>query len=116
MRRVLIALCLGILSCFLFFLVGESMPLVAALLVMAAYFFICQFLLSRGRADAYRRDWPVMLALVATGIVMAIIIALMENREVFVSQGLGILLSSWGGTYAGAVAASLTARRKAVQR
>jgi len=114
MRRLLIAFCLGILSCFLYFFVGESMPLFAALIVMTAYFLICQLLLSRGKAHAYRKDWPVMLALVATALVMVTIIALVENRDVFLSQGLGLLLSSCGGTYAGAVVASLIARRKAV--
>jgi len=112
----LIALCLGILSCFLYFLVGESTPLFAALIVMAAYFVTCQFLLSRGKADAYRKDWPIMLALVATALVMVTIIILVENRDVFLSQGLGLLLTSCGGAYAGAVVASLAARRKAVQR
>lgn len=114
MRRLLIALCLGVLSFPLFIFVGESMPLFAALILMAAYFSICQFLLSRGKADAYRRDWPVMLALDATVFVLATIVALVEKREVFLSQGLGLLLSGCGGTYAGAIVASLIARRKAV--
>jgi len=116
LRKLLLALCLGFLSFFLFIFVGESMPLPAALVLMAVYFSICQFLLSRGKMDAYRKDWPVMLALDATVFVLAIIIALVENREVFLSQGLGLLLSGCGGTYAGVVVASLTARRKAVQR
>ena len=114
MRKLLLALCLGFLSFFLYIVVGETMPLFAALILVAAYFSICQFLLSRGKIDAYRKDWPVMLALVATALVMVTIIALVENRDVFLSQGLGLLLSSCGGTYAGAVVASLIARRKAV--
>ncbi len=114
MRRLLIALCLGILSLFLYFFVGESVPLFAALIVMTAYFLICQFLLSRGKAHAYRKDWPVMLALVATALVMVTMITLVENRDIFLSQGLGLLLSSFGGTYAGSVVASLIARRKAL--
>ena len=115
MRKLLLALCLGILSFFLYIFLGESMPLFAALILTAAYFLICQFLLSRGKVDAYRKDWPVMLALEATVFVLVTIIVLVENREVFLSQGLGLLLSSCGGTYAGAVVASLIARRKAVQ-
>ena len=114
MRKLLLAFCLGFLSFFLFIFVGETMPLFAAFILMAAYFSICQFLLSRGKVDAYRKDWPVMLALEATVLVQAIVIALAEKREVFLSQGLGLLLSSCGGTYAGAVVASLIARRKAV--
>jgi hypothetical protein len=113
-RKLLLALCLGFLSFFLSIFVGETMPLFVALILMAAYFSICQFLLSRGKVDAYRKDWPVMLALDATVFVLVTIIALVEKREVFLSQGLGLLLSSCGGTYAGAVVASLIARRKAV--
>jgi hypothetical protein len=111
---LLLALCLGFLSFFLYIVVGETMPLFAALILVAAYFSICQFLLSRGKVDAYRKDWLVMLVLEATVFAQVIIIALVEKREVFLSQGLGLLLSSCGGTYAGAVVASLIARRKAV--
>ena len=113
MRKLLLAIGLGFLSFFLYIFVGESMPLFAALILMAVYFLICQFLLSRGKADAYRKDWPVMLALEATVFVLVTIMALFENREVLLSQGLGLLLSSCCGTYVGAVVASLTARRKA---
>lgn len=113
MRKSLLALGLGFLSFFLYIVVGETMPLFAALIVVAAYFAICQFRLSRGKADAYRKDWRVMLALEATVFAQVIIIALVEKREVYLSQGLGLLLSSCGGTYAGAVVASLIAQRKA---
>lgn len=116
MWKLLLALCLGFLSFFLSIFVGESAGLFAAFILMAAYFSICQFLLSRGKVDAYRRDWPVMLAMDAPVLVMVSVIALVENREVFLSQGLGLLLSSCGGTYAGAVVASLIAQRRAVQR
>jgi hypothetical protein len=116
MRKVWRALWLGFLSFFLFIFLGESMPQFAALILMAAYFLICQFLLSRGRVDAYRKDWSVMLALDATVFVSVSIMALVEKREVFLSQGLGLLLSGCGGTYAGAVVASLTAQRKAAER
>jgi hypothetical protein len=113
-RKLLLALGLGFLSFFLYIVVGETMPLFVALILIAVYFSICQFLLSRGKVDAYRKEWRVMLALEATVFVQAIIIALAEKRDVFLSQGLGLLFSSCGGTYAGAVVASLIARRKAV--
>jgi hypothetical protein len=113
-RKLLPAFGLGFLVFFLFMFVGETAGLIAALVLMAVYFSICQFLLSRGKIDAYRKDWPIMLALDATVFVLVTIIALVEKREVFLSQGLGLLLSSCGGTYAGAVVASLIARRKAM--
>jgi hypothetical protein len=41
--------------------------------LMAAYFFVCQFRLSRGKVDAPRKDWPIMLALNAAPLVMVIL-------------------------------------------
>ena len=114
-RKMLIAFCLGIFSFVLYIFLGQSMPFFAAAALVAVYFLICQFLLSRGRMDAYRKDWPIMLALDVPVFVSVILIALVEKRAVFLSQGLGELLSACAGTYAGAVVASLAARRKAVQ-
>jgi asparagine N-glycosylation enzyme membrane subunit Stt3 len=115
MSKPLLAFCLGLLGIFLSF-VGAEAGLLAAFILIGAYFLTCQFLLSRGNVNAYRKDWPIMLAMVATFLVMIVIMALVEKQEVVLSQGLGFLLSCCGGTYAGAVAASLIARRKAVQR
>ena len=108
MRKVLAAFGLGLLSFLLFMFVGETAGLAAAFISMAVYFFACQYLLSRGNAGAYRQDWPVMLALDAT---VFLLVFIME-RDVIMSQGLGVLLSASGGTYAGAVVASLAARRR----
>jgi hypothetical protein len=115
MSKQLLAFCLGLLGFFLSF-VGAGAGLPVAFILMGAYFSICQFLLSRGNVDAYRKDWPIMLAMDATFLVVIVIMVLVEKREVFLSQGLGFLLACCGGTYAGAVAASLIARRKAVRR
>jgi hypothetical protein len=110
--RITIAFVLGLLSFALFMFLGETMGAYAFIL-MAVYFFLCQYLLSRGKQDAYRRDWPIMLALDATVLVMVFNMVLVEKRDVILSQGPGMLLSACGGTYAGAVVASLTTRRKA---
>jgi hypothetical protein len=91
--------------------VGETVSPGAAFISMAVYFFVCQFWLSLGNLDAYRKDWPVMLALDATVFASVLIMVLVETRAVILSYGPGMLLSACGGTYAGAVAASLTARR-----
>jgi hypothetical protein len=122
MTKPLTAFFLGLLSFFVFmavgeaamYSIGEAVGLILALILMLAYFFICQFFLSRGNPDAYRRDWPIMLALDAGPLLLVVIILIAwENRgAVFLSQGLGILVSSSGGTFAGAVAASRSARRK----
>jgi len=120
MRKVLTALILGLISFPLFFLFGEPLlsayegaGLTATFIVMAVYFFVCQFFLSRGNPDALFKDWPIMLALDAVQLVMLILIVLLERLEVILSQGLGILLSCCGGTLAGAFVASMRARRLA---
>jgi hypothetical protein len=115
MSKPFLAFCLGLLGFFLSF-VGAGAGLLATFLLIGVYFLICQFLLSRGNVNAYREDWPIMLAMDAAFLVVIVIMALVEKREVVISQGPGFLLSCCGGTYAGAVAASLIARRKAVRR
>jgi hypothetical protein len=118
-RKLSVALLLGLISFGLFMFIGEALQssrgdagLVKAFILMAAYFFICQLLLSRGNRDAYRKDWLIMLALDATLLLVFFNTVLAEKREVILFQGFGILLSCCGGTFAGAVAASLWARRK----
>jgi hypothetical protein len=119
MLKASIAFFLGLFSFFLFMFVGEAAMQVneaigpfVALILMAAYFFICQFLLSRGHTDVFRKDWRIMLVLNAMPLLLVIIMVLAERREVVLSQGLGLILSCCGGTLAGAAAASLAARRK----
>ena len=114
MRKSLLALGLGFLPFFLYIFVGETAGVFAAFIFMAAYFSVCQFLLSRGNVDAYRKDWLIMLTLDATLLVFVLIMVLVEKRGVILAQGPGILISCCGGTYAGAVVASLIARRRAV--
>ena len=96
MKKEPVALVLGVFSFFLFFFIGETASfhwgdtgLIVAFIMMAAYFFICQFLLSRGNPDAHRKDWPVMLALDVIWIVLLIVMVFGEKREVVLSQGLG---------------------------
>jgi hypothetical protein len=124
MKRALPAFGLGILFFFLLFLVREGLGLelpglVAVLLMFvlsAAYFFICQFFLSRGNPHAFPKDWPVMLALDAVWIISFFIMILVEERGVIPSQGLPILIGCLGGTWAGAaVAAQIARKRKGAQ-
>jgi hypothetical protein len=116
MKRVLVALLLGLLSFFLMMVIGESVGLFAAFCSLTVYFFICQALLSRGNSDAVRSDWRLMLALNAVILLSVFIMVLVEKRQMILSQGSGLLLSCCGGTLAGAFAASVTARRAAVRR
>jgi hypothetical protein len=118
MPKIFLAFLLSVLSFFLMFLFGETAlhyfgdaGLIPAFMIIAAYFFICQFLLSRGHSEALRQDWPIMLALNAVPLLMVFGVVLAQTWPVIFSQGLGILLSCCGGTFAGALAASRAARR-----
>ncbi len=119
MPKAALAFLLGVISFFLLFFIGEpatyhlgDVGLIPTFLLMAVYFFICQFQLSRGNPDAYRKDWPVMLALDAVLIVALFVMILSERLEVVLTQGLGILVSCFGATWAGAFAASKKAGRR----
>ncbi len=120
MKRILPAFGLGLLFFFLLFLVGEGLGLelpdfVAVLLMFvlsAAYFFICQFFLSRGNPHAFPKDWPVMLALDAVWIISFFIMILVEQRGAILGQGLPIFIGCLGGTWAGAVMAAQIARKR----
>ena len=120
MPKALIAFILGLFSFLLLFAIGEPLSYyygnvgsAVAFILMAAYFFICQFFLSRGNPDAFLKDWPTMLALDAVLLLSLIPMALSETQEVVLAQGSGVLLSCCGGTLAGAFVASKVARRKA---
>lgn len=117
--RGLVAFFLGLLSFFLFMFIGETLSyrygdagLFVTFVPMSVYFLTCQFFLSRGNPNAYRTDWPIMLALDSVLLLVLISMVLTENREVILVQGLGILVSCCGGTWAGALAASLRARSR----
>lgn len=118
-----VAFCLGLLSFFLFMVVGEGSTyhlgeaagLLVTFVVMLAYFFTCQFFLSRGNPNAYRKDWPIMLALDGVLLLALIPMVQSERLEVILTQGPVILVSCCGGTWAGAFAASMKARRRGKQ-
>jgi hypothetical protein len=104
------------------FLIGETatyyfgdVGLIPTFILLAVYFFFCQFRLSRGHSDALRQDWPIMLALNAVPLLMVFGIVLVQTWPVILSQGLGIFLACCGGTFAGALAASRAARRTEIR-
>lgn len=124
MSKVLAAFLLGLFSFFLFMAIGEAATyymgeaagLLVDLVLMAVYFFICQFLLSRGHPNAYRKDWLIMLALVSVPLVLVFVMVLVESREVVMFQGVGMLIACCGGTLAGAAVATTAARRSTGRR
>ena len=115
MKRAIIGFLLGFLSPLIFFVIGETLLIsfglvgyYATFLLLAACFFICQFQLSRGHADALSKDWLIMLALNVIPLLTVIIMAVGDD----LAPGLGVLLSCCGGTFAGAVAAAQIARKR----
>jgi hypothetical protein len=115
MKRVIIGFLLGFLSPLIFFVIGEALLIHLGLagyygtfLLIVACSFICQFQLSRGHANALRKDWPSMLALNLVPLLTAIIMAIGDD----LAPGLGVLASCCGGTWAGAFVASLRARSR----
>ena len=124
MSKAWIAFLLGLFSFFLYLFVGElsshyfgeNVAWAVWFILMFAYFFLCQFFLSRGKSNAFLKDWPIMLALDSVPLFLLIPIALVESQEVFLTQGSVILVSCLGGTLAGAFAASKEARKKSGQQ
>ncbi len=110
MRKAGIAFVAGVASFFPWMFIGESLGMLPAFVFVAAYYFVCELFLARGRARAYATEWATMLALDASTFLVAIITVAVENRGVLVSQTLPLVLCTVGGTYAGAVLASLAAR------
>lgn len=110
MPKVFGAFLLGLLSLVPMMFVGEVIGIGAAFAFLAVYFFLCQFFLSRKNPRAHK-DWITMLALAAVPLAVVAIMTVLERREVTLSQGLGILASTCGGTWVGAFAASRRAQR-----
>ena len=110
--RGLVAFALGVLSFPLFFFLGEGAGVPVMVPGMTAYFFVCQFMLLRGRGNGYR-EWHIMLALDAIPMLLLVLTAVIaEKWQAILVQGSLILGPACGGTFAGALAASLAARRR----
>jgi hypothetical protein len=125
MAKPIVAFILGAFSFFLSFAIGEPLiyqfgntGLIPTFVILMAYFFICQFFLSRGNPAVFQKNWATMLALDGVPLLLVVYIGVQwENHgAVFWTQGLGILVSSLGGTLAGAVVASIKARRRLQQK
>jgi len=117
--RIIVALVLSVLFFFLSMSIGEASNhylgdagYVITFVLMAAYFFVCQFRLSHGNADALRKDWPIILALNVVPLVMFILVVLNEKWPAILLQGLVVLIAGWGGAFIGAAVASRAARKR----
>ncbi len=119
MLRIVVAFILSVFFFFLYMFIGDTSTsylgdagFALTFVLMAAYFFVCQFRLSRGNADALRRDWPVILALNAVPLAMVILMVGNEKWTVILVQGLVTVIAGWGGAIAGAAMASRAARKR----
>lgn len=118
--KILVASVLGLFSFPLLFLLGEGIEIPSGIpaaeyigwgifiIVFGGYFVVSEYLLSRGNPQALRKDWPIILALTATLIVLAVIaIAVEPNRRAVMGTVLIVIFAvvcSLGG-------AALAARR-----
>lgn len=91
--------------------VGEKLGVVTGLLALAAWCFTCQFLRSRGDVQAHRRNWSGMLLVGALPVAIVVLMMLVERRGIVLTGAPAILIAGVGGTYAGALAAAVIARR-----
>ncbi len=109
----IVALLLGLVWFPVVMFLGEAVSLYVAFGFILVYFFGCQWLLSRLYERAHGPDVPVMLTLNAGVIAMTVIVFLVEKRQTFVEQGVPMLLCGLVGTIAGAVVASIVAKKAA---
>ncbi|MBM3276990.1 MAG: hypothetical protein FJY95_02755 [Candidatus Handelsmanbacteria bacterium] len=78
---------------------------------MAAYFVGAQFFLSRGHTQAVRRDWPLMLGLNISFILLGVLI-LKEGPALKALGWLVVVAATVGGSCAGAAWAARLARQR----
>ena len=107
MAKKVIAVMLGIFSFFIFMFVGEEIGEAIAFIGIGVYYLISQFLLSRGNARALYEDWPLILFLNATMILVAVLILLIEPDAKYTAV---IVVISFISSVIGAGIAALLAK------
>jgi hypothetical protein len=105
---------LAFMGLFLVVFLGESFGPMAACIPFALWCFLCQFLRSRGDAEAHRQNWRGMVLVAVLPIGLATLNLLLE-RGPGRAQGLLILVFGLPGVYAGAYTASVLARKRAAR-
>jgi hypothetical protein len=118
------ALVLGVLSFFLMFLLGEGVSIPATIRAakyievvifmggMGGYFFVSEFLLSRGNAKATIEDWPVILALISPLLITVLIVLIVEPNKLAVLPVVGAVILAVACSFAGAALAARLARHR----
>ena len=119
--KILGAFLMGVFALLLFFVLGEGVRIPSripgaenihrsiVLIVLGAYFFMAQYLLSRRNPQALRTNWPLMLALnlmliISAGIAFAIEPNRVAVMETVVTAVFTVAFSCAGAALAGRVA------------
>jgi uncharacterized membrane protein (UPF0136 family) len=120
--KILVAFLLGLFSFPLLFFLGEEVEIPSGIpaaqsinwgifiIVFGGYFFLSEYLLSRGNPQALRKDWPIILALTATLIVLAVIAIAVEPNRGAVMLTVSIVIFAVACSLAGAALAARMAR------
>ncbi len=120
--RCALGFLLGVLSFVPAMVAGEGLSIVAGLICVMIYFFVCQFLLSI-RENNYLffnrvvgSNMPIIVALDLPLLIMFLMILHGEKRGVVLAQGVPSLVLGCASTCAGAAMAMFVARRKVEHR
>jgi len=123
--KIVVAVPLGLISFALFMNLAEDIRVVPekdptavfinggiVLVVMAAYFFICEYLLSRRNPQAVWKHWPTILALTSTLIVTPVLVIASGETMENVMQAAGLAIFAVVFSCAGAALAARAARHR----
>ena len=121
--KILLAFLLGLLSFPLLFFLGEGIKIPSSIpaaesihvaifvIVLGAYFFLSEYLLTRRDAKTAWKQWPITLALTATLIVTALITVMVEPNKPAVLGTVGTAVLAVACSWAGAAVTARSARR-----
>ena len=120
-QMILLAFLLGIISFPLLFFLGEGVRIPSSipaaesihvaifLIVIGAYFFLSEYLLTRRDPKTAWKQWPITLALTATLIVTALITVVVEPNKSAVMGTVGTAVLAVACSWAGAAVAARSA-------
>lgn len=125
MKKYLAASLLGLGSFFVFWAIGEYLSSggatsptgeVAGVLILAgvlgAYFFVCQYYLSRGNPNPLRKQWLIILSLNLVLTLFTLAVPVVVRKWIPSLTMLGLAAYSWACSCAAAVLAARAARRQ----
>ena len=108
--RCLLAFPLGFVGLIVYYCFGEGLGYMTGVIAVGAYSLIAQLFLSLGRPQALRQDWPIILCLNFTLLLIAIrnltlLLGAAEHLEILI-----VVAATLACSYAGAALAAHIAR------